>query len=347
MVVVKRLAWLLLIAPTAIAALQSVPAACHTADSSALAEQARRSLEQKKYEAASGEFQRAFDTCPQQRVLLLELARALTLARRFDDAARAAKEFLSVQPGSEQALLVLANIHFMRQQFAECQSVANRVLATNRKNVAALKLKANAQYLGGEEPAAVETFLGVIQIDPKDEEAIYSLGRIYYQQNRFDPAIAQFRRVLELDPKSYKAYDNLGLCYEALNKEDDAIRHYMKALDLVHKEHREYDWPYANLANLMLKRGENEKAFQLAAEAAERNPQSARNFFLTGKALVRLEKAQLSLKWLERSAELDPAYPEPHYLLGQVYMKLGRREDAQRELQIFQEISSKSPRQRR
>ncbi|HYM13282.1 MAG TPA: tetratricopeptide repeat protein [Bryobacterales bacterium] len=103
----------------------------------------------------------------------------------------------------------------------------------------------------------------------------------------------------------------------------------------------------SDLANLLLKRGENDKAFQLAAEAAERNPTSARNFFLTGKALVRLEKLELSVKWLKRSIELDPNYPEPHYLLGQAYQKLGQKENAQREFPTFQAISAKLPRSRR
>ena len=38
----------------------------------------------------------------------------------------------------------------------------------------------------------------------------------------------------------------------------------------------------------MIKVGDYQRAFDLAAEAAERNPDEARNFFLAGKALVQL-----------------------------------------------------------
>ncbi len=204
-----------------------------------------------------GEFRRAVAACPHERGLRLELARALFMAQRLEEA----------------------------RKFAE------QVLADHPRNVTALLLRANALYLQGEEADAVATFQRVIEIDPKNEEAVYALGRVYYQQNRFEPAVA-------------------------------------------------------NLANLLMKRGENEKAFQLASEAAVRNPASARNFYLTGKALARLEKPDLAVKWLKQSTELDPTYPEPRYLLGQTLLKLGKKEEAQREFQAFEEVRAK-PRPRR
>ncbi len=78
------------------------------------------------------------------------------------------------------------------------------------------------------------------------------LGRIYYQEARLDYAVGQFQRVLKINPRSYKAYDNLGLCYEALGDTELAIRYYLAAIKLVEKDHPEYDWPYANLANLLV-----------------------------------------------------------------------------------------------
>lgn len=321
--------------------------ACDLLRSNTLAESGRRSFEQRRYDAAASDFRQALEACPQQRLVLLELARSLTYDRKFEEAERAANEFLASQPQSEQGLLILANVYFLSRRFAECQKVVEKLLSRNPKNSTALKLKAHTHYLASEDPEAIQTLQTAIEIDPKDEEALYSLGRIYYQQNRFEPAIAQFKRVLELNPKSYKGYDNLGLCYEALNQDQEAIGHYTKALDLVHKDHPDYDWPYANLANLMLKRGEDEKAFQLAAEAAQRNPNSARNFYLTAKALSRLDKADTAIKWLKQSIELDPIYPEPRYLLGQLYSKRGMKEEAQKELQVFQELQAKQPRRKR
>jgi tetratricopeptide (TPR) repeat protein len=103
---------------------------------------------------------------------------------------------------------------------------------------------------------------------------------------------------------------------------------------------------YANASNFFLERNDFQKAFQLGAEAAKRNPNSARNFFLTGKALARLDKNDLSVRWFRQAAELDPTYTEPHYWLANVYRRLGRTEEANEALAKFRELS-KTPKVKR
>ena len=102
---------------------------------------------------------------------------------------------------------------------------------------------------------------------------------------------ASLRRATALDPRAYKAWDNLGLASEALGDVAQAQQHYLKAIALVHKDHPRYDVVYANFADLLIKLGNYQRAFDLAAEAAQRNPDEPRNFFLAGKALVQLGRA--------------------------------------------------------
>src|SRR6185295_12660061 len=132
------------------------------------------------------------------------------------------------------------------------------------------------QFLAGDEVAAEQTLLQAIN----QTAARYALGRIYYQQGRYVEAASQLEQVTALEPENYRAHDNLALCYDALQRDSDALRHFFRALDLVKDAHREYDWAYANLAEFFLKRDQFAKAFPLAVEAAERNPNAARNFFL-------------------------------------------------------------------
>jgi tetratricopeptide (TPR) repeat protein len=202
------------------------------------------------------------------------------------------------------------------------------------------------QYLLGKDAEAEKSLLAVLAEDPNHEEALYALGRVYSMKNRFPEAVARLIAVTLINPKNYKAWDNLGVCYDSLNQDADALRSFFKALDLVAKDHPEYDWPYANLADFFLRRNEYEKAFQLAAEAAQRNPASARNCFLTAKALVRLGKPELSLRWLERAVQLDSQMPEALYLLAQTYRNLGREAEAGQMLIRFREASKIRPARR-
>jgi tetratricopeptide (TPR) repeat protein len=277
---------------------------------------------------------------------VLEQARMAYESRRFEFAVAEFERALSLCPDGGRILLFLAQAQLMAQRFEPSLQTIQRLISAEPKNTDALKLQGDILYLAGREPEAEKSLLAALEVDPKHDASRYALARIYYQQSRFPEAAALFKQIIEHEPNNYRAHDNLALCYASLHQDANALKHFLKALDLVHKAHPEYDTVYANAANFFLDREQYQKAFQLAAEAAKRNPASARNFFLTGKALVKLDKQDLSVKWFKQAAELDPAYTEPHYWLAQVYRRLGQAEDADRELQKFKELNAK-PRAKR
>jgi tetratricopeptide (TPR) repeat protein len=272
-----------------------------------LLERGRRAYDSRRFEAAIGDFEVALRSCPQRSQVLLALGEAQLMAGRFDASMESLRQAIKREPA----------------------------------NVMAHKVLGDALYLAGKDVEAEQPLQAALALNPKFEPALYALGRIYYQQNRFPEAVTQFQKIIDLDPKNYRAYDNLGLCYDALQRDNEALRNFLKALELVHKDHPEYDWAHANLADFFLKRNMYEKAFQLAAEAAQRNPQSARDCFLTAKALIGLDKHEFSVRWLERAVQLDPGYREAHYLLARTYQKLGRKQDADKEFERFRVLNEK------
>jgi tetratricopeptide (TPR) repeat protein len=235
----------------------------------------------------------------------------------------------------------------MEQAFEAAAITLGELLRLDKRNVTALKLRGDVLYLLGQEKEAEQSLLAAIEQEPRNPEPHYAVGRIYYQQNRFQDAIREFATVVELDPGSYRAHDNMGLSYEGLNDTARALQHYEKALALVHRAHPGYDWVYGNMSNLMYKLGDYRKAFQFGAEAANRNPGSWRNYYLTGRALDKLGKPELAAKWLGQAVALDGSLSEAHYVYAQVLRKLGRKEDAQRELEIFRELKAKEPQKRK
>jgi tetratricopeptide (TPR) repeat protein len=322
-------------------------AQCDLVASSALRAHGLAALDRHQYSAAAVEFQRALDACPEQRVILLDVSQAHARARNFLEAIRAAQNFLEAAPNSIAGRLALANAYFMAQQFPEARAEYERVLKVDPNEPSALKLKGNVEYLMGDYKQSENTFIGMLDTHPDDEEAAYMLGRIYYMQGRIEHAAGQFQRVLKLNPQSYKAYDNLGLCFQARGETELATRHFLTAIKLVDKDHQDYDSAYANLADLLLENNDFEKAFAAASKAADRNPYDARNFYLGGKALYKLQKIDLCLNWLQRAVALDQNYPEPLYLLSKVYAQLGQEEKRKEMLERFREVKARVPQTRR
>ncbi len=282
-------------------------AACNTADQVNLEQGARKAMQTRDFDVAAERFRAALSGCPADRELQLELG----------------------------------NAYFMGQHFHRAKEIAQQVLRNDPGNPTALEIKANSEYLLGDAGAAIDTFIDLLDKHPENEAAAYMLGRIYYQEDNIDQAIGQFERVLRLNNSSYKAYDNLGLCYEAKGENEKATRYFLTAIKLVEKNHPDYDTAYADLAELLLKTGNAQKAFDAAAAAANRNSTSARNFYLGGKALDQLGKTELALNWLQRSAALDPSYPQPFYLLSRIYHQLGQTQKAEQAQQKFLELQSK------
>jgi superkiller protein 3 len=286
---------------------------CDQAQSRALAQDARRDVAAKNFDAAALKLHEASLACPDDKSILVERANALFMARRLADARSAASEVLRDDPG----------------------------------NAAALKIKGNAEYLLGYVQQSMSTFVSLLDRHPRDEDGAYMLGRIYYQEGRIDQAIGLFERVLRTDPESYRAWDNLGLCWQANGDNEKAIAHFLQAIKLVEKDHPEYDWAYANLADLLVKTGDAEHAFAAAAKAANRNPTSARNFYIGAKALEKLGKTELCLNWSQRAAALDPNYSEPQYLLSRIYHRLGQEDKAEEARRRFEALKAKEPSQKR
>jgi tetratricopeptide (TPR) repeat protein len=320
---------------------------CDATRSIDLSERARTALSGGDAGMAAKFFLEAHAACSLQPLLLVEAGRALTAVRKFDQALETLDRFLGENPKSIQGRLARANTLLMAQRWEECGAEIERALKLAPDDRDLLLLKGNYEYLVGESGKAEQTLLRVLDLHPRDEDAAYTLGRMYYMDSRIDYSSAQFQRVLKLNPNSYKAWDNLGLCHDAAGEAAKAIQHFLKAMELAEKQDPDYDWPYGNLADLLTRQNDFERAYQAATQAAKRNPYSARNFYLGGKALSRLDRNEDAVKWLERSIALDPNYPDPLYLLGQLYMKMGQKNKGMETLKRFREVKAKAPTQRR
>jgi tetratricopeptide (TPR) repeat protein len=275
------------------------------------------------------------------------LARTAYDERRYDQAAAHFAQAVATCGASSPLLLALGQAQLLAQRPADAIASLDRVPSDSADYVPALKVKAKALYLLARDAEAEETLKRAATRATSDAEIPYSLGRMYYQQGRHAEAAASFRQATTLDPRDYKAWDNLGLASEALGDVAQAQQHYLKAISLVYKDHPGYDVVYANFADLLIKLGDFQRAFDLAAEAAQRNPGEPRNFFLGGKALLQTGRSDLSLRWFEQAIKLNPDYPEPQYQLSLAYRKLGRIEEADRMLKSFQAAAARAPKERR
>lgn len=174
-------------------------------------------------------------------------------------------------------------------------------------------------------------------VTSRPERAVYRywLGRIEYDGGQYAAAVIRFQETLERDPQFMRARDNLGLCYEALDEPQRAIGQYREAIRLNRQSSAKSPWPPLNLAILLRKQGELDRAASLLREALRYDGTFAKAHYQLGVVLEDQGQLENAIAALRRAAELDSHYAEPHYALARIYRRQGARDRAQESLALF------------
>jgi tetratricopeptide (TPR) repeat protein len=286
------------------------------------------------------------DSGAECRSRLLESANAIH-REQFNVAIDAAQKARSSCSDKTEPLLLLARAQMLDRKFQEAIQSLDQLRAIAPNNIAASVLRGQVLYLDDRDQEAAQAFRNAVNLAPDHAEPRYWLGKFLFETGKAQLAIDEYQAAIRADPKYYRAYDGLGLAYAALGDKEQAIKSFLQAIELTKDNLPGYDDAYGDLAELLLHMGKSPQAFDVAVEAADRNPHRARNFLLAGRAAEQAGKYEASLRWLKRAAELDPEYPDPHLVLAQVYRRLGQTVLAAAEATNFQELSAKAPKVRR
>jgi len=250
------------------------------------------------------------------------------------------------QPKSAELLSVLGGIFFLDGKYLNCAVAMKKaealapLRARDRFTLAMSYIIINHRDWARPE---LEKLAGE---DPHSPLYPYWLGRIDYDAMQFKDAEAHFQTALNLNSKFMKAYDNLGLTYEALAQYDDAVRVYRQAILMNRSEPSPSPWPPLNLGTLLVKLGKLPEAEAYLEESLKYDSRFAIAHFQMGVLLEKENEDESACKALLEAVHDDPAYPEPHYLLGRIYARRGDKPKADAEWQAFQKLKQESPKER-
>jgi len=162
-----------------------------------------------------------------------------------------------------------------------------------------------AQLTYGQNAEAENSFNHSLTIDTKLVPALAYLGVTYAERGLYDKAISFYGRAISLNPKA-------------------APLHYL-------------------IADTMLKtsNADTTRAEKYLKRATELDPTLAAAYFAWGKIYVRADRYIEAAPLLQRAVSLQPDSVEAHYQLSRVLFKLKRTDEANRELEIFKQLSEK------
>ena len=302
------------------------------------------------------------------------------VAAQARDLSMAEQMFVSIRSTySDTAKLEyhLARAQYQAKRFVECQATLQPLAEAGRATSEIENLLGWCYEGQGDLVRAVAAMDKAIEEDPANESNYLDVGRILLEAHRPKGALEAAKSALSLAPDSARAYSLKGLAESELSQPIDAVQSYLQAvhldptnpkalLGLALAQEREGKTQDAQATfekglrqfpsnailyqeygkMLLIFRGDDPEASEaqavrlLTKALALDNSLALPHFELGNLALSKGQLAQ-AVTHLEAATKLSPEDSRAHYALSRAYRRLGRVEDAERELATFQSLKGK------
>jgi tetratricopeptide (TPR) repeat protein len=175
------------------------------------------------------------------------------------------------------------------------------------------------------------------EVPEGDRELVFKLGDAMASGMDFDPkeAIRKFEELVQQFPSEPNVHFRFG-AYMATQDSDQGIEEIKKAVALA----PEHIPALVGLATIYLKREQTDEALVCARRAVEANASDFSAHVALGRVLLAKEDPAGAAAELEQAVKLSPGSVEARYSLASAYSRLGRKEDAARELAEFKRLQN-------
>ena len=164
-------------------------------------------------------------------------------------------------------------------------------------------------------------------------------------EGKYDEAIAKFTEVMTEVPNCVECYLNIGSVYAQKKEYDKAEEFYKKALEA------KPDAPdaYNGLATIYNSQKKFKEAQEMSAEASKRaaavpgGTGNADSLYNQGVIAWNANDFQNALEHFSNAIKAKPDHAEAHFMLGKVYLNLGKLPEAALEFQTYTKIAPTGP----
>jgi len=221
------------------------------------------------------------------------VARIVTRNRDWRDDMSLYTRTLAASPGAYYMHNNLGEVYWKKGDFKSAEREWTEALRLGPNAAVVLENLAMLNLTRRNYEEAVGYSLRALALDPNDSEAHIDLGAAYREMGNVQEAEVQMRRAVALAPFDVKARANLGELYLSQQRLPEAEEQFRR-LVAIQPDSR----GYLGLGMVRWHRGD--------AKEAER--------------------------CFKESASLDPSIPQPHIMLGLLYLELGRNAEGESEL---------------
>lgn len=262
----------------------------------------------RRYPEAIEYFKHALELKPDYDLPVINMANAYRQMGRDDAALAGYERYLSIDPKNAHVHYQVGEIHLDRGDEAKAEASFRKALEINPREAAALNAIGVLAFKHGDAAAAERDVRSALAIKPNVRLAHYNLALFAEDRNDLQAAEAEYKKELEAFPGAVKASFNLARLYE--------------------------------------RTGNTQGQIAALKQAVEQNPNFPEGKLFLSKAYldsgvnfpeaIALARDSLSLPL---RAELKPL---AHFVLADLYNRVGRPQDAAREVSAGRSLSGRA-----
>ncbi|MSO22371.1 MAG: tetratricopeptide repeat protein [Acidobacteria bacterium] len=270
---------------------------------------------------------------------------------------------------AEQYRFNLAAVYFRNGQHARCIEAIERI-PVEKRNAEILNLLASAYAKLGDSRKSREIYERAIGFSSTDEKPYYNLGLLLIREFAYQEAIETLNqatekfpdsgdlllalsaahqlkgeysmarkvigRVIHLQPQSSEAHYYLAGSYLETGDTTAAKAAFDRAHELNPNDYRINYF----LGWIAVKAGRIEEGSQFLTRSVELKPTFAFGHHQLARVYLQTGEFDKALGACHKAVEADPGLAQAYYVLAQVNSRMGRTEEAQKQLAIYQRVKA-------
>ena len=295
-------------------------------------------LEDNNLSSAHHHFSQAITLQPNSAEAYNNFANTLKKMGNYDEAIHSYQKALQLRSDLYDATWNLALIYFHQQQYQQSRDILLPLLSQNEVSFSAEIYNLLGKISNQEEKLeeANSHYEKALAIQPGFLDAMNNLGITFTKQERYPEAIQKYQQILEQDPQYDKAYNNLGIVYAKQNQWAQAISNYQKAIQL----NPNYADAYYNYGVALEEQSQFKEAHQQYVACLKRDKKHYRACNNIGQLYIRWDiEPERALKWIEKSLEIQPNFPEAHLNHGWILSKLKQYKESGEAFERYLKLS--------
>jgi tetratricopeptide (TPR) repeat protein len=190
---------------------------------------------------------------------------------------------------------------------------------------------------------AIAAFQQTLMLRQNDPVALYSLGRAFLGEWKFEDARQQFARYVEVRPDDASGHCALGMTLAALESTQEARDQFERSILLAPEQTESY----FRLGLIELNVKDLDEAATNFRLVLTRDSKHAGALSALGRVAFEQKRYPDAIDLLQRALAMDDSLREAHYYLGLTFVRAGRKEEADSQLQIATRLEHDEAQHRR